>query len=35
MYIGLNQNKIDNNILIEFDLMNTSESDELASVIYI
>jgi hypothetical protein len=35
MYIRLNQNKIDNNILIEFDLMNISESDELVSVIYI
>jgi hypothetical protein len=35
MYIGLNQNKIDNNIWIGFDLVTIPESDEFVPVNYI
>jgi hypothetical protein len=35
MYKMVEQNKIDNNIWTGFNLMNTLESDEFSSVIYI
>jgi hypothetical protein len=35
MYKRIEQNKIDNNIWTEFNLMNTSESDEFSLIIYI